>query len=78
MEKNRVTLKRDFSTGKTITEETLSNLIDSTYNKVDDNIPIKKNDILRLEAAIVYLAKDDYENLNEYLTSKGFDPIEKD
>lgn len=78
MEKNRATLKKDFSTGKTITEDILSDLFDSTYNKIDDDIPIKKTDILRLEAAIVYLAKDDYENLNDYLTSKGFDPIEKD
>lgn len=75
MKKNRATLKRDFSTGNPITEEVLSDLIDSTNNKLDDDI---KTEILRLEAAIVYLAKDDYENLNEYLTSRGFDPIEKD
>lgn len=75
MKKNRATLKEDFSTGKTITEDIMSDLIDSTNNKLDDDI---KTEILRLEAAIVYLAKDEIENLNEYLTSRGFDPIEKD
>lgn len=77
MEKNRATLKEDFSTGKTITEAKMSDVFDSTYNKSDDKIEEKYK---RLETAIWFLADDRLDcldALNEFLANAGYEPIDK-